>query len=187
LPWLLKPPQRRNGNQGSFPTVRAVGRLPWKPSPKRQPKELRQSAGWRVEGQPGSGNTAGPPRSNPAPFLSAKNWVVDKVSKPRKGRQARESQANLFAGQHSVGYWSISFVLVAQEAHERMSSDTDEKGDSPREVKPRRVAVSGSASALPETRDARRDQSPEVEVFGSTTRGQKASERTYSSAGGNRP
>jgi hypothetical protein len=67
------------------------------------------------------------------------------------------------------------------------SSDTGEKGETPREVKPRRVAVSGSAAALPEARDARRDESPEVEVFGPTTGGQKAFERTYSSAGGNRP
>jgi hypothetical protein len=78
-------------------------------------------------------------------------------------------------------------MLVAHEAQERMVFGPGGEGDIPREVKPRRVAAFGSASALPEARDARRDESLEVEVFGPTTRRQRAFERTYSSAGGNRP
>jgi hypothetical protein len=61
-----------------------------------------------------------------------------------------------------------------------------EEGEPPKEEKPTRVAASTPAW-LVKSKDARRDENPEVEVFGTNHRRVEAFERTYSSAGGNRP
>jgi hypothetical protein len=60
--------------------------------------------------------------------------------------------------------------LADHEAQERMVFEPGEKEETPREVKPMRVAVSRRACSSRDV-DAHREQNPETEVFGPTARG----------------
>jgi hypothetical protein len=126
------------------------------------PEELRQRGERGEEGTTAGGNTGRSPRGNPAERAERRIGVSRKCGKPRKGRQARKSQAALPAGKTLEGSNAHASAGVS-EAQERigvLGRPAGRKREDPKEEKPRRVAcaalkASGTA--------AHREQGPEAE------------------------
>ena len=88
-----------------------------------------------------------------------------------KGAAGSRESSQPFRLKNSEEQWTVSICSLDQEARERMASRSPgEKGETPKEEKPMRVAAFLPA-LLVEGKDTRSDENPEVEIFGSTSRG----------------